>query len=645
MSDKRFAQVAAEGFAPVFAAAGTGPEWDDLAIPAGTTPMRPRPMFAIAGAALVAGVAVIIAVLLASGLRPEDPQPPVDTTDPATTTILDSSPTTTSPESPTTTVAPVLPSEPVHGGSVTIALDGDLVNGFTDVNGEFRTPSLNPLLVGSRGAAAVARLVVPGAYTLDAGTGEVRPWLVNEIPRTTNGGVVLDGSRVTVTYMVRDEAVWEDGTPVTGEDLAFTYRLIASLNEEGLARTWSPYDLIDPITMVADGKSFSFDLTRPDPAYETLFEVVLPAHLIDPSTFADDWNDRLWPSAGPFSFVSFDRGSVERGSTVVVERNSSYWDVDPVSGEVLPYLDQVTATVLPDASSGVGFSSGSVDAVLGQLVSTDAGSFSSAADDGAVLHPGSDTLYEVLLINLEPGRFVANPDSLNDRADYRAAVLAAIDRLALATDVEREAVGSIAGIAVDAADSDVWDRYDDPAAVPGLLADLAPDPSAVYTSSSGDETIRIGEAAAALLTAAGIETTTEFSGEFFSQMPAAEFDIYAMRLFPGTGGLSGVAHSLAVFDPSIDSQFPIALWGALAEEATRYSEVVAAARAEVDQQRLLELITEAERILADNAVLYPLVRKQPFMRAWWPDRIQGIAPNRHQQWDTWNAAQWWRPAP
>ena len=56
------------------------------------------------------------------------------------------------------------------------------------------------------------------------------------------------------------------------------------------------------------------------------------------------------------------------------------------------------------------------------------------------------------------------------------------------------------------------------------------------------------------------------------------------------------------------------------------------------------IVAVREMILADNAVVYPLVRRQHSYRPYWPDRIQGIVPNRHQGWDTWNAAWWWSPA-
>lgn len=97
--------------------------------------------------------------------------------------------------------------------------------------------------------------------------------------------------------------------------------------------------------------------------------------------------------------------------------------------------------------------------------------------------------------------------------------------------------------------------------------------------------------------------------------------------------------ALEVFDP--DSE--IAFWSPLTEEADRYRKLLAEARSELNQDRLGELLAEAESILADNAVIYPLVRRNTHNIVYWPERIQGLVPNRFHGWDTWNAAMWWSP--
>ncbi|MDH3397895.1 MAG: hypothetical protein OEM81_08715, partial [Acidimicrobiia bacterium] len=285
--------------------------------------------------------------------------------------------------------------------------------------------------------------------------------------------------------------------------------------------------------------------------------------------------------------------------------------------------------------------SGSVDAVLAGLFREfDQGYLEDFDELGVTLVAEWDTLFEVLAFNLGEERFEINPDSHNDQLLYRQAVLAAIDRVALGETVSTKPVNSILGIAVDGYDHDAWAAYDDVSRAEGLLSDVEGTPMAVYVTSNGDETIRIGDAVIEQLNQAGIQATGDYEGDFFGiQLPQRRLDLYAFRTFAGEGGLSGVAHMLSVLDPNNEAAF----WSQLTDSVARYRDVVAAAQSEVDQERLALLIQEAESILADNAVIYPLVRRQPSYRAFWPNRIQGIIPNRTQGWDTWNAATWWSP--
>ena len=79
----------------------------------------------------------------------------------------------------------------------------------------------------------------------------------------------------------------------------------------------------------------------------------------------------------------------------------------------------------------------------------------------------------------------------------------------------------------------------------------------------------------------------------------------------------------------------------LGEPAQRNANLIAEAQTTVDCDRLRSLLIEAESILTDNAVVYPLTLRQALLIPYWPDRIQGLAP--HQGWDTATAAWWWSP--
>ena len=122
------------------------------------------------------------------------------------------------------------------------------------VDGSSVGPSINPLLMHPD-ASEIARLVVPGAYRLDAETGEDSPWLVEQIPSLGDGVEIDDDGTVTVTYTVRDEAVWEDGTAVTGADLAFTNNLLEQQHESLMSGAVDKHSLIDSESIVVDGRA------------------------------------------------------------------------------------------------------------------------------------------------------------------------------------------------------------------------------------------------------------------------------------------------------------------------------------------------------------------------------------------------------
>ena len=66
------------------------------------------------------------------------------------------------------------------------------------------------------------------------------------------------------------------------------------------------------------------------------FDVIIPKHAVAETDFNRDWNDTMWPSAGPFVFAEWQRGEFIR-----LERNDNYWKSDPATGNQLPYLDSV----------------------------------------------------------------------------------------------------------------------------------------------------------------------------------------------------------------------------------------------------------------------------------------------------------------
>ncbi|MFM8973125.1 MAG: ABC transporter substrate-binding protein, partial [Actinomycetota bacterium] len=68
--------------------------------------------------------------------------------------------------------------------------------------------------------------------------------LLAEMPTVANGGISGEGANFTITYRLNPKAVWDDGTPITSEDVRFSWRAV--LDTKGTLTT-AGYDKITAI--------------------------------------------------------------------------------------------------------------------------------------------------------------------------------------------------------------------------------------------------------------------------------------------------------------------------------------------------------------------------------------------------------------
>ena len=84
----------------------------------------------------------------------------------------------------------------------------------------WQAPSiLNPYLSGGTKDTHAASLILEPLARYDE-NGDMMPWLAAGIPTLDNSGVAQD--LMSITWTLRDDVVWSDGTPFTAEDVAFT---------------------------------------------------------------------------------------------------------------------------------------------------------------------------------------------------------------------------------------------------------------------------------------------------------------------------------------------------------------------------------------------------------------------------------------
>ncbi len=193
---------------------------------------------------------------------------------------------------------------------------------------------LNPYLSsGNKDAEAASLVIEPLAeYNPD---GELVPVLATRIPTLANQGISADRSRITWT--LREDVVWSDGTPLTAGDVVFTWQYCKA-PDAGCLQTKnftnvSSVDTVDDrtVTITFDGPT-SF----PYAPFVSYFSPILQA-----SQFADclgaaagdctDANERPI-GTGPYAVADFGTGD-----SVRYELNPLYRGVDygvPHFGEV-----------------------------------------------------------------------------------------------------------------------------------------------------------------------------------------------------------------------------------------------------------------------------------------------------------------------
>jgi len=188
---------------------------------------------------------------------------------------------------------------------------------------------VNPVLAQSNDIDRdLARLVYPSLLAYDTEGGLV--------PSLARSFEIQNGGREYI-FSLREDAVWEDGMPITAEDIAFTIRLIQDPTYSSpLRQNWTGVTV-----ETDDAHTIRFILAFPYvPFPENATVGILPKHI---------WNKvasqsfpladaNLRPiGAGPYMFEQFQKDSSGYILSYTLKRNDTYFGV-------APFLDSVTFT-------------------------------------------------------------------------------------------------------------------------------------------------------------------------------------------------------------------------------------------------------------------------------------------------------------
>lgn len=294
--------------------------------------------------------------------------------------------------------------------------------------------------------------------------------LCTELPTLENGlakpETTPDGKPgMAVTFTIRPQAKWADGTPITTRDVLFTWRVGREAATGVLPREFyrSLYrvDARDErtFTLHFDKRTFDYnaiDSFEPLPAHLEETAVAEPASYRTRTRFVVDvTNPGLYN--GPYVIAE-----VVAGSHVVLKRNPHWWGKPPAFATI------VVRTIENTAAIEANLISGAIDMIAGELGLTVDQAIAFARRHGdrfAVLYkPG--LIYEHIDLNLDA-------PALADRR-VRQALLYALDRVSISDRLfsGRQPVAASLMSPLDRMYADDVRRYPhDPARAAALLAE------------------------------------------------------------------------------------------------------------------------------------------------------------------------------
>lgn len=217
--------------------------------------------------------------------------------------------------------------------------------------------TLNPVMAQETSSTAIVSPLFNGLTRTNLKTLLPEPDLAESWEKNEDG---------TIWRFYLRNVKWSDGTPLTSDDVVFTYNniyyndSIPSSSKDVLTVEGKPFKV-----KKIDDRTVEFTLPKPFAVFlNALSQPILPKHKLERAVaegkFPSTWTVNTDPSeivgTGPYRIVKY-----QLGQYVLYEKNPYYWEKDE-KGQKLPYIKEVRAQIVKDPDvSLIKFLSGEAD--------------------------------------------------------------------------------------------------------------------------------------------------------------------------------------------------------------------------------------------------------------------------------------------
>ena len=180
--------------------------------------------------------------------------------------------------------------------------------------------NLSPFIGVETAASEVLNLTYDRLFGFGV-DGKPIPQLATELPTKENGGISEDG--LTWTVNIRPGVQWQDGEPLTADDVAFTYNLIIDNELTTYLQAVKDIERVE----VVDDTTVRFTMSAPKADMLYVIVYVIPEHIwskVKPATLERKYDLELpIVGSGPFQVTYYKRSDYTR-----MVRNPGYWGND-----------------------------------------------------------------------------------------------------------------------------------------------------------------------------------------------------------------------------------------------------------------------------------------------------------------------------